>query len=424
MSRIRCIALAAAVLPALAGRAAAAPPAVTTLYSFTDHNGDGAYPQAGVIIGKNGALYGTTLLSAGFATGTVFELIPPSTQGAAWTEVILHNFTGQPGQAGDGAYPFAGVVQGSNRVLYGATDGGGQSNGGTVFELIPPSSPGPWREKMLHSFSGKRGDGAGPLASLVVGPKGVLYGTTSGGGAAHAGTVFQLTPPASPGGAWTETVLYSFTGQNGDGKTPNAGVVIGAGGALYGTTQSGGTSNNGTVFELTPPASGGAWTETVLYSFAGYYDGLRPLAGLVLNAAGALFGTTNAGGASQQGTVFQLTPPASSGGPWTETLLYSFTGQNGDGSAPFGSLVFNSTGVLFGTTFGGGAASLGTLFQLNPPAMPGGAWTESVLHSFTAQSGDGANPTAGMALAPSGILYGTTSNGGAAGYGTVFQLTP
>jgi uncharacterized repeat protein (TIGR03803 family) len=400
----------------------AATAGVTTLYSFTNKGSDGAYPQGPLVLSSNGTLYGTTLLASGFSTGTVFELLPPSTAGGAWKEVVLHLFTGMPGQAGDGAYPYGGLVLSSTGALYGTTDSGGQSSSGTVFQLTPPTSGSAWTESLLHNF-GAAGDGSGPLAGVVMASNGVLYGTTSGGGTAHDGTVFQLTPPTS-GSAWTETVLHSFTGLNGDGKSPNAGVIIGTGGVLYGTTTYGGTSNYGTVFQLTPPTSGTAWTEQVLYSFAGDTDGEHPVAGLYLGPSGVLYGTTTAGGAGRQGTVFQLAPPTSSGGPWTESILYSFSGQNGDGAAPCGGVVFNATGVLFSTTSAGGKASVGTVFQLKSPATMGGPWTESILHNFTDQSPDGANPRAGLVIAPSGVLYGTTSNGGASGYGTVFQVTP
>jgi uncharacterized repeat protein (TIGR03803 family) len=414
----------AVAFPAFSDDTPAATPGVTTLYSFTNKAGDGAYPQAPLVLGSNGTLYGTTMLATGFSTGTVFKLVPPSSAGGAWTEVVLHLFNGVPGQPGDGAYPYGGLVLTSTGTLYGTTDSGGQSSNGTVFALTPPSGTGPWTESLLHSFTSTNGDGSGPLAGLVTGPNGVLYGTTSGGGSAHAGTVFQLTPPASQGAPWTETILYSFTGLNGDGKNPNAGVIIGAGGVLYGTTAYGGTSNYGAVFQLTPPASGTTWTEQILYSFAGYSDGEHPVAGLHLGPSGLLYGTTTTGGAGRQGTVFQLVPPSSLGGAWTESILHSFTGTNGDGADPCGNVVFNSAGVMFGTTAGGGKASFGTVFLLKPPASSGMPWTETILHNFTDQSPDGGNPRAGLVIAPSGVLYGTTSNGGASGYGAVFQVTP
>jgi uncharacterized repeat protein (TIGR03803 family) len=174
---------------------------------------------------------------------------------------------------------------------------------------------GAWTGTVLHSFNGV--DGVNPYAGLVIGKNGTLYGTTYGGGAPPGigGTVFQLTPPAKIGGDWTETVLHSFAGDS-DGANPAAGLVIGKDGTLYGTTQYGGTSNLGTVFQLTPPTKvGGTWSETVLHSFAGGSDGANPVAGLVIGQNGALYGTTTLGGVPYTcglgpgcGTVFEVTP--------------------------------------------------------------------------------------------------------------------
>ena len=309
--------------------------------------------------------------------------------------------------------------------------------------------------KRLYNFK-PYPDGTNPYAGVVIGSGGVLYGTTYYGGTGSCpplpgcGTVFSLTPPASPGGFWTETVLHNFTGT--DGANPFAGLVIGSGGVLYGTTQgtdqSGGSlcepsGSCGTVFSLTPPSSpGGAWTETVLYSFQGGLvgDGQNPLASVEIGKGGVLYGTTYSGGIppAGAGTVFSLTPPASPGGAWTETVLYSFKGGLiGDGSVPSG-VVIGSGGVLYGTTYYGGSTSAGygTVFSLTPPASPGGAWTETVLHNFTGCGffcgSDGANPQAGVVIGSGGVLYGSTQYGGycnsgssyGRGCGTVFSLTP
>jgi uncharacterized repeat protein (TIGR03803 family) len=187
------------------------------------------------------------------------------------------------------------------------------------------------------------------------------------------------------------------------------------------------------VFELTPPAAAGAgWTFNAIHTFYNS-DGANPRAGLILDASGALYGTTVNGGAAGMGTVFQLKPPAANGEEWTETVLHSFTGQNGDGANPQSGLVFGSNGTLYGTTpFGGSGecananapSGCGTLFELTPPPSNGGAWTATVLHSFTGQDGDGANPQGGLVFDWNGRLYGTTSKGGTEGKGTVFTLTP
>jgi len=281
-------------------------------------------------------------------------------------------------------------------------------------------------------------DGSYPFASLVVSKMGTLYGTTSVGGGAGTpvgcnglgcGTVFELTAPASAGGAWTESVLYRFTGGS-DGGNPSAGLVIGPKGQLYGTTEYGGASADGVVFELTPPsAPGGAWTETVLYTFTNQNgDGAFPWAGVVIGPNGVLYGTTTEGGTAGLGAVYDLAPPATPGAAWTETVLYSFTGTS-DGSDPLGGVIVNSAGVLYGTTlnFGGSPSCsgyyCGTVFALQPPASPGGTWTQTVLHSFSGGS-QGAGPWAGLTMGKSGALYGTTSVDGASNTGTVFALLP
>jgi uncharacterized repeat protein (TIGR03803 family) len=275
---------------------------------------------------------------------------------------------------------------------------------------------------VLHSATGG--------GALSIGGGGLLYGTTSVGGPSNLGTVFSLTPPASPGGAWIETVLFGFTGA--DGSHPLAGVAIGNGGVLYGTTYAGGTSGYGTVFSLTPPAApGGAWTETVLYSFTGG-SGAHPNGGVSIGGGGVLFGTTYYGGASNLGTVFNLKPPASPAGAWTKRVLHNFSGAANDGAHPFASVAIGSGGVLYGTTVGGGsstscssggASGCGTIFSLTPPASPGGAWTEAVVYSFTGGS-DGSDPQAGVLIGNNGVLYGTTAAGGVANNGTVFALIP
>jgi len=232
-------------------------------------------------------------------------------------------------------------------------------------------------------------------------------------------------PPATPGGVWTDDQLYTFGLTQ--GEKPEAGVVS-EGGYLFGTTFSAGDQycGCGTVYELTPPAThGGTWTETTIHTFTGP-DGAYSEAPLTVGPGGLLYGTTADGGSAACGcgTVFQLTPPSAPGGAWTESVIYSFTGSNGDGSGPVASVVVGKNGALYGTTVGGGSANLGTVFKLTPPTVTGGVWTETVLHSFTGQNGDGATPVAALALGSTGVLYGTTSEGGTAGKGTVFAVAP
>ena len=424
------------------------PLGLTTLYSFGG-GADGEVPVAGLVADQNGTLYGTT--SAGGNTnctgpvagcGTVFALAPPATSGGAWTKTTLYSFLGGT----DGANPQAGLVIGNNgAALYGVTlNGGGCSyfggNCGTVFELAPSAPGGPWIETVLHRFAGGA-DGLSPQGGLTLGQNGVLYGTTYYGGSSGQGlgSVYELIPPSAPGGTWTETVLYGFA-EPGLGYYPVGTLALGSDHALYGVTLYGGSDTQGTVFRLEPPSvSGGTWTESVLHSFLSGADGSRPQAGVVFAPNGALYGTTLDGGSpSGHGTVFELAPPSGTpaGGAWSESILHVFTVFH-DGVLPYGSVVSGPTGVLYGTTFEGGHTDsacpkgCGTVFSLEPPAASGGAWTATVLHRFTSQNGDGANPQSSLVFGANQVLYGTTDYGGvnpacspSGSCGTVFQLMP
>jgi uncharacterized repeat protein (TIGR03803 family) len=425
------------LLMILTALARAQPPTTVTLHTFAGAPNDGGNPSAGVVIGKSGILYGTTYTGGTgdpfYDPGTVFSLTPPASPGGSWSETLLHSFTGI-----DGASPTAGLAIADDGVIYGTTYRGGSSQSGTVFSLTPPQSgDGAWTEAVLYSFTGGD-DGAEPQAALAIGKDHVLYGTTRSGGISQVyGTVFSLTPPATPGGAWTETVLYNFAGGS-DGANPSAGVAIGRDGVLYGTTTFGGTAaackrsgGCGTVFSLTPPISpGGAWSELLLHTFSSI-DGAGPRGGVAIGEGGVLYGTTENGGSTQVdgtgglGTVYALTPPAFPGAPWTEAVLYSFTDDTG--SFPYAGLAIGRAGVLYGTTYSGGAAGLGAVFSVTPPASPDGAWTGALLYSLTESAG--AHPYAALAIGSSGVLYGTANSGGsyseycAVGCGTVFSLS-
>ncbi len=311
----------------------------------------------------------------------------------------------------DGIHPQALLIFDAAGNLYGTTSQGGSSSAGMVFELTPAGG-GTWTEKVLYSFHGGA-DGSSPRAGLIFDAAGNLYGTTYNGGTNFAGTVFELTPAG--GGTWTEKVLLSF-GNDVDGSNPQGELIFDGAGNLYATTKNGGGPNDaGTVFELTP-AGGGTWTEKVLYSFSGGADGSDPFGGLIFDAAGNLYGTTYQGGSSRVGTAFELTPAA--GGTWTEHVLHNF-GTGTDGSGPQAGLTFDGAGNLYGTTNGGGTYNHGTVFELMPAG--GGNWTESVAHSF-GNGTDGAAPAAGLLLDGAGNLYGTTYSGGSYGGGTVFRL--
>jgi len=392
------------------------PPALTTLYSFTGQDGDGALPYAALTLSSGGTLLGTTGYGGTYGDGTVFKLTPP-TGGGNWTEAVLHSFSGK-----DGSFPYAGVIVNSKGVLFGTTTFGGAFGQGVVFQLAPPTAPGGvWTETVLHSFMGS--DGAYPYAGLTVTASGTLYGTTELGGASNAGTVFSLTPPPGPGKTWTEAVLYSFTDGN-DGGFPYGGLLRANNGVLYGTTNFGGANGvYGTVFELAPPSGTGSWTESTLYSFTGTGGG-NPFGTLTMGASGSLYGTSAGGLGDGSGTVFKLQPPTSPGGTWTPSLLYTFKGSS-DGDHPRGGVVVTPSGTSFGTTFAGGTGmaylGYGTVFELTPGA-PGQPWTETVLYTFTGGA-DGAYPNGALVATSNGLYYGTTLSGGT-GQGTVFSLVP
>jgi uncharacterized repeat protein (TIGR03803 family) len=384
---------------------------LTTLHSFQAGN-DGAAPNGGVAFITKDIVLGTTAGGGTSRAGTIFAVRP--VKHGRFKETVLYTFLG----GDDGANPTAGLTHGANGVLYGVCVNGGASNRGTVFQFSPPSlTGGHWTESVIYSFGGGS-DGAHPWAPLVRDSSGVLYGTTIVGGSGN-GTVFLLAPPAVAGGSWTETVLYSFKG-NGDGTQPYAGLTLGKNGVLYGATIGGGSSGNGTVFQLTPPAiAGGAWTETVLYSFTGGSDGAHPYATLLPGGLGDLYGTTSNGGASSVGTAFQLKPATT--GPWTLTVLHTFAGGTTDGEAPSSGLAFGPHDLLFGTTAAGGTSGAGIVYRLNLPPNAT-AWNETILYNFT--GADGAVPLSRLEYATTGLLYGTAEKGGRDGHGTVFALKP
>jgi uncharacterized repeat protein (TIGR03803 family) len=242
---------------------------------------------------------------------------------------------------------------------------------------------------------------------------GNLYGATVGGGSGNAGTVFKLSPPAGGQTAWTLSTLFAFNGSS-NGYLPTGTLIMDKSGNIYGTTVNGGTANDGVAYELSPAGGGVPWTEKVLVSF-GASNGIEPYAGLVLDSAGNLYGTTANGGAYNHGAVFELTPP----GTWTEQVLLSFNGT--DGAYAFPNLTIDASGTLYGVTGGGGKTGDGTIFKLTPPAKGKTGWTETVLTSLTGKNGDG--PSAAVLL-EGGDIFGTAVNGGKHNDGTVFKLTP
>jgi len=355
---------------------------------------DGADPLAGLTVdGSN--LYGTTSSGGKYGVGTVFEI------DKSGEETVLYDFTGGK----DGASPEAALIPiGGN--FYGTTTDGGDSDAGTVFEVTPRG-----KEKVLYSFSGKA-DGANPQASLVADSDGNLYGTTNLGGKYDHGTVFKLVPPKVEGKAWTEEVLHSF-GKGDDGTDPVAGVSFDAEGNLYGTTSAGGTSGNGTVFQLKPSKT--EWTEKILHDFELKDDGGVPYAGIVVDGD-KLFGAATDGGQSGSdggGTVFELT---SLNGSWKFSVLYELPGWGISGSF---RNVLVASGKIYATTHCDGVNDAGTVYELTPS---GDAWKSRSLYVFTG-GGDGQFSFSNLVL-HDGSLYGTTKQGGDSDNGVVFKVTP
>jgi len=397
------------------GAAGAFAQTVTTIHDFGGHN-DGENPQAGVIFDQAGNLYGTAALGALDGNGVVYRLTPPVAGAVPWTESVLHKFEGQP----DGAVPVCSLVFSAGE-LFGTTEEGGAHYMGTVFQVkLPGESGGNAKERVLYSFGSVAGDGMVPNASLLPANPG-FYGVTRDGGANGFGTVFQVIPPGNGGGDWIETILYSFSG-SGDAAFPSSDLVMDQAGNLYGTTLVGGANNLGAVYQLSPPTTkGGPWTETVIFSFSGP-DGTLPFGRLEFDRAGALYGTTDGGGSLQEGTVFRLNPPSQSGALWSESVLYSFSGGS-DGGNPVAGVVIDKMGRLFGTTSTGGNGRPdpgGVIFRLDPPENEGDPWTERVLHAFGGPDGF---RSLSRLVRRGGAMYGSTSAGGLNGTGTVFVLT-
>jgi uncharacterized repeat protein (TIGR03803 family) len=336
------------------------------------------------------------IFALAFALGLATVAIP---QTQAQSFKVVYNFTG----ASDGGNPLDGFVADTLGNLFSTTSAGGALGNGAVIKFSKAGA-----ESVLYSFAGGT-DGANPQAGLLRDKSGNLYGTTYAGGKENLGTVFMVTA------AGAEEVLYSFaTGK--DAAYPEAGLTIDAQGNLYGTASAGGTYNNGAVFRLTPPKTGSTWKETLLYSFGGTgTDGQAPVASLTLGAAGTLYGTTSTGGEYGYGTIFQL---VRSGATWEETILHNFA-DGDDGGIPYGGLIANKAGSLYGAATEGGTGGGGTIFELTPS---NGSWTFTVLYSNPGWGISGSFRN--LLLDASGNLYGTTHCDGADSAGTVYKLTP
>ncbi|PYX46692.1 MAG: hypothetical protein DMG79_15670, partial [Acidobacteria bacterium] len=361
-----------------------------TLYSFTGY-ADGGDPLSSLVADSSGNLFGTAFVGGPNGAGEVFELT--RTPSGSWNQSVVYGFTG----GADGANPYyADVILDAAGNLYGTTVGGGDHNLGVVFKLTRSETG--WTESVLYSFAGGS-DGANPYAGLVFDKAGNLFGTTYGGGSGGIGTIFELSP-GTPG-QWTETVLHTFTGLDGD--SPAGGLTLGRNGNLYAVTQGGGAHHSGAVYQLTHSTRG--WNETVLYSFTGGADGSSPYAErLLIDNSGHIYGTTEGGGAHQLGAVFRLSLLPSH--HWKEQVLYSFDGSVA--ANPASGLIADGAGNLYGTCVNGNGETVGAVYKLL--RQPGDQWTEINLHVFNRE--DGEFPYASPISDAAGNLYGTTLLGG------------
>lgn len=380
--------------------------------------------SAGNLFGTTSLGGGSASCSSG--CGTVFELSPPMRQGGKWSETILYSFQGGNDGAtpeapliSDGSGNLYGVTSAGG----GDCNNPDMKSCGVVFELVPPRhAGGGWTETILYSFPGNpSGKGNADLAwpnGLRFDQAGNLYGLAYSGGHCTTdqtgtycyGGAFSLK---SRNGAWTEDVIYRFRGPSGD----PAGPVLDGAGNLYGTAP-GGEYGCGGVFSLTPSRTHGEWSKTSLYDFQCGSDGAFPVPGLTFDAAGNLY-DMSLGAYSQPGNVFELTPKK--GGSWTESVLYNFA-ETANGYTPTVGPILGAKGQLYGTTQEGGQTDFGAVFELSPPRKQGQAWNERVLHSF-AQGKGGCAPYGGLTLGLGRAVYGTTPSC-ANGYGTVFKVVP
>ncbi len=354
------------------------------------------------------------------ATTFVVVLTLLNSQAGAVSQKVLYNFAGNP----DGAGPQAALVMDAAGNLYGTTFGGGANYKGTVFEL--QNNNGQWTESVLYSFGAFRNDGTNPAGKLVFDKAGNLYGTTNQGGANSFGTVFRLTPTSN---GWKETTLYNFGAFAGDASSPTGGVFLDGHGNIFGVTKAGGTgpclgipvSGCGAFFELSH--SSGKWTESVLYSFNASPDAASPSGDLIADSQGNFYGPSLQGGstycATGCGTVYELSPSASGG--WTEKIIYAPATT----FYPVGTLLLDRAGNLYGTsTQSPNFGVTGTVFELSPASD---GWSETIVYDFAGRP-DGSEPESGLVRDQAGNLYGTTYWGGGGrclagqGCGTVFVL--
>jgi len=357
---------------------------ISVLHSFNGGS-DGGTPNATLAMDSTGAIYGTAGDGGALLEGLAFKLTPPINGATNWSYTIIHTFSYNFATGNnDGAHPSGGLIMDKNGALYGTTNLGGVTTDpygrgfGTVFRLTPlDAGKTTWQETVLYRFTSVT-DGTNPMFALTLNGAGALFGSTLYGGTGQCtdilsniigcGTVFKLTPPALGQAAWTKSTLHSFA-LGTDGQVPEGRLLLDAAGAVYGATTQGGaatcSSGCGVIYKLTPPPVGQtAWTESILHSFTGL-DGASPQGGLIWDATGAVFGTASGGGSIGYGVVFKLVPPLAGQQAWTETVLFNFDGYIA-GTRPIGELVRDATGRFFGVANSWGPNPGGTIYQMTP----------------------------------------------------------
>lgn len=367
------------------------------IHDFTNGE-DGAVPPYTLALDRKGRLVGTANQGGANNAGLVFRM---TRHNSGWKLAPLYNFSGSDGQPGWG-------LTLAGRTIYANATYVGVFGGPCGSAMRIKQANGAWQGSLMWTYT-KDVDGC-PTGNLVADRAGNVYGVTQNGGANGWGAVVELSPSGS---SWTETILYAFKGGS-DGGAPYSGLVFDKAGNLYGAATRAGSSGCGgygcgTVFELSPSKSG--WTYTVLYTFQGGNDGGSPVAGLVFDGAGNLYGATESYGANGGGTVFEMSPD---NGAWSFNVLAGMTG----GAGPVAALTLAPSGAIFGTNYRDGADGYGSVFELTET---NGQWTYKDLHDFTGGS-DGGYPGGGVTLDKRGKLYGTTVLGGANNFGVVYEL--
>ncbi|MBV8800626.1 MAG: hypothetical protein JO208_12565 [Alphaproteobacteria bacterium] len=340
-----------------------------------------------------------------------FAVALPAGPAFAASYSVIHNFTGT--SMGDGDTPIPELVLDQSGRLYGTTEFGGQFDLGTIFRLTKPAKGSKvWTEDILRSFNSNEANR--PEGGVLIGASGELYGTTQTGGTFGGGSVYRIDNG-------TLTTLHEFDPHNNDGYFPIAGLTFGANGLLYGTTSGGANPNDGTVFSISPQGDGVEYA--LLHNFGNGIDGAHPIYGrVVANGKGVLTGTTEDGGANSAGTIFQLTPPSKKNPNWTEAVRYSFDPSGGnDASHPLNGLVAGAGGVFYGCGSVGGHGQ-GAVYALTP--LGGNNWSETIIYNFGDQAGDPVVDRCALTVNAAGSLFGTTNGGGQFGAGAFFEVDP